>query len=135
MNLGENRCWVPLSKTVPDSRPKWAKSTSASDKQGGKTIPFRACGTYLNGLYRGTPRSPQNPVGVRDPHPWLLYWFWNIFRTLNQLSQNSWNSLRIRHSAVDWKLLNEKIIKGKECKIAQIFLDLFVIFFLLLPIK
>ena len=28
MNLGENRCWVPLSKTVPYSRPKWAKATS-----------------------------------------------------------------------------------------------------------
>ena len=45
----------------------------SQNKQGGKTIPFRACGTYLNGLYRGTPRSPQNPVGVTDPHPWLLY--------------------------------------------------------------
>ena len=36
--------WV-LSKTIPDSRPKWAKSIRFSD-QGAKTIPFRAAHTY-----------------------------------------------------------------------------------------
>ena len=54
---------VPL-KTMPDSRPKWAKSTPVFRPKGRKTPgknPTRWGGTYLYGLYREVPPPPSPP--------------------------------------------------------------------------
>ena len=60
-----------LSETIPDSRPKWAKSIPFSDRiNGAKTIPFGAshlCMAYIMREYSppplpGSMRRKNNPI-------------------------------------------------------------------------
>ena len=45
------------SRTVPDSKPKWAKSIPVFRPKGRKN-PFLWGGTYIYGLYKGVPSPP-----------------------------------------------------------------------------
>ena len=51
---------VVPSKTIPNSRPKWAKCMPVSDQHGAKTL-SDGDGTYLYGLYKGIPHRPLPP--------------------------------------------------------------------------
>ena len=48
---------VAASKTIPDSRPKWAKSLTVFRQKRRKSPTFWG-GTYLYGLYKGVPPPP-----------------------------------------------------------------------------
>ena len=53
------------SKTISDSRPKWAKCIPVSDQNGAKALPNGVACTYLYGLYKGVP----SPLPVS--YPWF----------------------------------------------------------------
>ena len=54
--------FVVSSKTIPDSRPIWAKSIPFSDRNGTKTIPFGAAHTCM-AYIRECPPPPPTPFG------------------------------------------------------------------------
>ena len=64
---------VVPSKTIPDSRPKWAKCIPVFRPKRPPNPTLWGC-TYLYGLHRGVPRSPRTPNGFININHFIDEW-------------------------------------------------------------
>ena len=62
---------VVPSKTIPDSRPKWAKSIPVSDQNGAKSLPDGTSHTYMTYMKEYPPPPP--PGQEISSKIWILY--------------------------------------------------------------
>ena len=60
---------VVPSKTIPDSRPKWAKSIPVSDQNGAKSLPDGTSHTYMTYM-KEYPPPPDQEISSKI---WILY--------------------------------------------------------------
>ena len=70
---------VVPSKTIPDSRPKWAKCIRPVFRPKRRKNPTRWCATYLYSLYKGVPPRESRGNDNLVWQPWQFDYVWKNF--------------------------------------------------------